>query len=260
MSIRHRITLTSPSGLVNIDSEPPMRHLAGRSTRVTLASVSVLPLLVTIAWLLIPRIDGVTRVSPVLLTDLAGPVEAAAARARRDSPARAPDTSEKYVLESGPFTALEAADRLEDQLNHLGYATTRFRKQDVTRLYVVTATGFASPDEAERAARQLGRGAVVRAGGAPEVRVDRLPSLGEAIAVARPLRARGIEVRVSEGVSPTVVYHIRYGRFGKRADAETLSRDLARSGVKSRVVQIRQDRPPVTRRRAGSGAPPAGAP
>lgn len=224
---------------MNIDAEPSMRYLAGRSTRVTLASVSVLALLVIIAWLLTLRTDGVSPVSPVLLTELAGPVEATAASSRRDPPAGAPGASEKYVLESGPFTSIEAADRLEDQLNHLGYATTRFRKQDVTRLYVVTATGFASSDEAERAARQLGRGAVVKAGGAPEVRVDRLPSLGEAIAVARPLRARGIEVRVSEGVSPTVIYHIRYGRFGKRADAEALSRDLARSGVKSRVVKVR---------------------
>ena len=219
-----------------------MRRLAGRSTCATLAIVSLLLLFVSIAWLLAPRMDGVTPVSPVMLTELAGPVEAAAARSQRDSSARARGSTgapEKYVLESGPFTSLEAADRLEDQLNHLGYATTRFRKQDVTRLYVVTATGFASPEEAEHAARQLGRGAVVKAGGAAEVRVDRLPSLGEAIAVARPLRARGIEVRVSEGVSPTVIYHVRYGRFAKPADAEALSRDLARSGVRSRVVKIR---------------------
>ncbi len=219
-----------------------MRRRTGRSTCATLAIVSVLPLLVGIAWFLAPRIDGLSPVSPVMLTELAGPVEAAAARSRRDSPARAPasiSAPENYVLESGPFTSLEAADRLEDQLNHLGYATTRFRKQDVTRLYVVTATGFASPEEAEHAARQLGRGTVVKAGGGAEVRVDRLPSLGEAIAVARPLRARGIEVRVSEGVSPTVIYHVRYGRFAKRADAEARSRDLTRSGVKSRVVKTR---------------------
>jgi len=69
--------------------------------------------------------------------------------------------------------------------------------------------------------------------------VDRLPSLGEAIAAARPLRARGFEVRVSEALSQAAIYFLRYGQFSTRAQAQALRNELARGGIKSRVVKVR---------------------
>ncbi|MBI2467537.1 MAG: SPOR domain-containing protein [Candidatus Rokubacteria bacterium] len=149
----------------------------------------------------------------------AGRGAAATARVRcgrRPGAAGAPPPNERYALESGPFTSGEAADRLEDQLNRLGYATVRFRKQATMRLFVVAATGFDSREEARRAAAELGRGTVIETGDGPEVLLDRLPWLGEAVAAARPLRARGFEVRVEAETGPAVIYHIRYGQFGSK--------------------------------------------
>lgn len=167
------------------------------------------------------------------------PAETPALPAVPGPPTAAPAPDERYALESGPFTSGEAADRLEDQLNRLGYATIRFRKQATTRLFVVTATGFASRDEARRAAAELGRGTVIETDEGPEVLLDRLPSLSEAIAAARPLRARDFDVRVEAETGPAVIYHIRYGQFGSQAAAQARSEELALLGVSPRVVKVR---------------------
>lgn len=146
---------------------------------------------------------------------------------------------ERYALESGPFGSAEAADRIEDQLNHFGYATVRFRKQEVRRLYVVTVATFGSARDARRAAADLGRGTVVEGGGGIVLQVDRLLSMGEAVAAARQVRERGYDVRVDEDLSPAVIYHVRYGQFPTQAAAEARGDELALFGVASRVVKVR---------------------
>ena len=239
-----------------------MLRRVSRYTHLPLAAASILLLVAIIAWLLVHRMRGLdpgwpggTR-SPDVVTipatqpepapttpSLPGPPadpERAGRSTGRPTPVRAAAAlaGEQYVLESGPFTAPEVADAVEDRLNRLGHATVRFRKQDATRFYVVALSGFASREEAQEAARQLGHGTVAEGTETAEVVVARLPSLGEAVSAARPLRERGFEVRVTEALAPTVIYHLRYGRFDKRADAQTLRDELARDGIRSRVLGI----------------------
>jgi hypothetical protein len=80
---------------------------------------------------------------------------------------------------------------------------------------------------------------VVEEAGATEVLLGRHPSLAAAVAAARPLRARGFEVRVSEALVPNGQYHIRYGQFARRADAQAYREALARRGITSQVVKVR---------------------
>jgi cell division protein FtsN len=211
-----------------------------------------------IAWLLVDRLGGpglswhgLATPAPSVVAIPGSPDPGAPAPAERapgsaPSPpggtpvlARPPAPPERYALESGPFAPGERADRVEAELNRLGHATVRFRKEDTTRLFVVTATGFPSPDEARQAVRELGRGVVVEEAGMAEVVVGRHASLAEAVAAARPLRARGFEVRVSEALAPGTQYHIRYGQFARRADAQAYRDALAERGIRSRVVKVR---------------------
>jgi hypothetical protein len=240
-----------------------MRWLISRYTHVPLAAASVVVLVAVIAWLLVDRLGGPWPRWPSLATP---PTSVMAIPATPDAtenggvlPERAPGresadppiggtpvtprvpapTPERYALESGPMPPGEAADRLEGELNRLGHSTVRFRKEDMVRLFVVTATGFASPDEARQAVRELGRGTVVEETGVTEVVLGRHPSLAAAVAAARPLRTRGLEVRVSEVLAPNGQYHIRYGQFARRADAQAYREALARRGIPSRVVKVR---------------------
>ncbi len=237
-----------------------MQRLSSRYTHVPLAAASVLTLFVAIAGLLVHRMDGwdamrhlgapehaivsIPAAPPNSTPALADPPASApllavldAADPRRPSSA-SPGSTERYALETGPFASAELADRVEDQLNRLGHATVRFRKQDTTHLYVVTLTGFPSAEEARLAVRQLGRGTIVSAADASEVMVAQLGSLGEAVAAARPLRARGFEVRVSEALTPAAIYYVRYGQFDRRTAAQVLRDALARSGIRSRIVKV----------------------
>ena len=238
-----------------------MRWLISRYTHVPLAAASVVVLVALIAWLLADRLGAPWPRWPRLATpppsvvaipgpeggDAAAPTERAPGPGLPEAPSadasvapRPPAPApERYALESGPFPPGEAADRLEAELNRLGHATVRFRKEDTTRLFVVTATGFASSDEARQAVRELGRGTVVEEAGVPEVVLGRHPSLAAAVAAARPVRARGFEVRVSEALAPSGQYHIRYGQFARRADAQAYREALARQGIVSRVVKVR---------------------
>jgi hypothetical protein len=239
-----------------------MRWLISRYTHVPLAAASVVVLAAVIAWLLLdrlggpwPRWRGLTTPPPSVVAIPPGPEagDRAILTERALEPGRSgtsapdvpvtprfpPPAPELYALESGPFPPGEAADRLEGELNRLGHATVRFRKEDTARLFVITATGFASPDEARQAVRELGRGTVVEEAGVPEVVVGRHPSLASAVAAARPLRARGFEVRVSEAVVPSAQYHLRYGQFARRVDAQAYREALARRGIVSRVVKVR---------------------
>jgi hypothetical protein len=234
-----------------------MRRLVSRYTHIPLAAASVVLLAVVLAWLLMdrlgghwPRWPGLGAPSQSVVAIPAVP-EAGDLAVTERSPAGAPPpiapaiprapvpAPERYALESGPFTPGETADRLERDLNRLGHQTVRFRKEDTTRLFVLTATGFASTDEARQAVKQLGRGTVVEEAGIAEVVVGRHPSLAEAVAAARPLRARGFEVRVNEALVPSGQYHIRYGQFARRADAQAYREALARRGIGSRVVKVR---------------------
>ena len=239
-----------------------MRWLITRYTHVPLAAASVVVLAVVIAWLLLDRLGGPWPLWRGLATpppsvvaippspeagDRAIATERTLEVERPGTPATGvpvtprfpPPAAELYALESGPFPPGEAADRLEGELNRLGHGTVRFRKEDTARLFVVTATGFASSDEARQAVREIGRGTVVEEGGIPEVVLGRHPSLAAAVAAARPLRARGFEVRVSAALVPSGQYHIRYGQFARRADAQAYREALARRGIVSRVVKVR---------------------
>jgi hypothetical protein len=145
---------------------------------------------------------------------------------------------ERFALESGPFTSAESADAREEELNRLGFSTTRFRKQDLARFYVIQASGFASAEDARRAAEELGARVVPGADG-PELVLPRLASLREAVLAARALRAHGVEPRLSDEASPTVIYHIRYGQFSSAAAARSRGEELARLGLPGRVVKVR---------------------
>ena len=239
-----------------------MRWLLSRYTHVPLAAASMVALAVVITWLLAyrfagpwPRWWGLAAPPPSVVavpaapeaTDGAAPVERAPGPGQPNPSAssvpiapRPPAPAlERYALESGPFPPGEAADHLEAELNRLGHSTVRFRKEDTARVFVVTATGFASVDEARQATRDLGRGTVVEEAGVPEVVLGRHPSLAAAVAAARPVRSRGFEVRVSEALAPNGQYHIRYGQFARRADAQAYREALARRGIVSRVVKVR---------------------
>jgi hypothetical protein len=242
--------------------EPPMRWLISRYTHVPLAAASVVVLAVVITWLLAyrfagpwPRWWGLAAPTPSVVavpavpagTDGAAPAERAPEPGHPDAsaanlsvtprpPAPAP---ERYALESGPFPPGETLDRLEGELNRLGHSTVRFQREDTARVFVVTVTGFASADEARQAARDLGRGTVVEEAGVSEVILGRHPSLAAAVAAARPIRSRGFEVRVTEALAPNGQYHIRYGQFARRADAQAYREALARRGIVSRVVKVR---------------------
>src|SRR5262245_52762822 len=161
-----------------------MRWLISRYTHVPLAAASVVVLAAVIAWLLVyrlagpwPRSWGLTAPPPSVVAvpaapdvaDSATPSErapgpgepGASAASVLPAPRPASPTPERYALESGPFPAGETVDRLEGELNRLGHSTVRFRKEDTARVFVVTATGFATVDEARQAVRDLGRGTVV---------------------------------------------------------------------------------------------------
>jgi cell division protein FtsN len=228
-----------------------MRWLSSRYTHVPLATASVLLLAVAIAMLLLVRFGSwplrwsLTAAPPsvVPIPAAAGPPDpgppaasTSVAAAAGGPPGRAGD---RFALEAGPFSSAEAADLVETELNRLGHSTVRFLKQDVDRVFVVTATGFASTEEAQQAVRDLGRGTLVEEGGVAEVTVGRHPSLAEAVAAARPLRARGFEVRVTEALAPSFRYHVRYGQFAGWADAQAYREALARRGIQSRVVKVR---------------------
>jgi hypothetical protein len=236
-----------------------MRWLISRYTHVPLAAASVVLLAAVIAWLLVdrlagpwPRWRGLSSPPPAVVAvpavpdaaDGAVPVERAPGPGQPEPPpapvVRPPaPTPERWALESGPFLAGEAVDKLEAELNRLGHATVRFRKEDTSTLFVVTATGFASADEARQAVREIGRGTIVEEAGTSEVILGRHASLAAAVAAARPLRARGFEVRVSEALAPSGQYHLRYGQFARRADAQAYREALARRGIASRVVKVR---------------------
>jgi hypothetical protein len=232
-----------------------------RYAHVPLAALSVLLLLGVITglmgygvggwnlpWHFGPPAPGVVALAPSGPEGTASPVDRRAPAAvprvlpragERQAAAREPVGAPlRFVLESGPFASPELADRMEEQLNQLGHATVRFRHQDLMRLYVVSLTGFAARDEALEAAQQARRGTVVDGPDGPEVVVAQTRSLGEAVAAARPFRARGAQVRMTEALAPIVVYQLRYGHFGRRADAQTLREELARDGVASRVVGL----------------------
>jgi hypothetical protein len=246
-----------------------MGRLGRRYAHVPLGLVSVLLIVSIIAWLLERRVDGVwdpaLRIAvpiPAAVTIAPAPAGAvvpppapppsaaeapavAAAPPAETPPAALPDPppprppEERYALESGPFTSAEAADRVEDQLNRLGFATVRFRKQEVRRLYLVAAIGFPSPREARRGVSELGRGSLQETPDGPEILLDRVASLREAVGMARAIRARGFEVRIDEDVSPAVTYHLRYGQFASPAGADARSEELALFGLTSRVVKVR---------------------
>ncbi len=246
-----------------------MRRLGTRYTHVPLGLVSVLLVVTIIAWLLERQVevwDPAFRIAapvPAAVTLAAGPSPAAAAlpepvpvpEAAPPAPSSPPPAldvapvappppapaapAERYALESGPFVSAEAADRIEDQLNHLGYATVRFRKQEVRRLYVVSVVGLGSARDARRAAGEIGRGTVVEGEEGVVIQVDRLPSLGEAVVAARTVRARGFEVRVDEDLGPAVIYHVRYGQFPSQIEAEARGEELALFGLTGRVVKVK---------------------
>ncbi len=253
--------MTSAPGTLKIDSVGLIRDLVTRYAHVPLGAASLLLVLALIVWLVGRQLAGlwapalqVARPIPAAVSIALAPVDAAgssppsapaptpATPEVRPAPPRMPEpaveTPERYVLESGPFASAEAADRLEERLNGLGYATVRFRKQDVRRLYVVAATGFADLAAATRAAADL-RGSAAETEDGAEVVLGRFASLGEAVAAARPARARGLPVRIDAEPVPMPIYHVRYGQFDSRAAARSRAEELALFGIQNRIVRVR---------------------
>jgi hypothetical protein len=230
-----------------------MRWFSSRYTHVPLAVLSLVVLVAVIAGLLAHRLGGpwsswwpLSRPMPSVVAILAEPEAAPGSQADSEGVAAAtvgallrPRPAPPFALESGPLPSHQAADDVEAELNRLGHVTVRFLKEDTARVFVVTAGGFASAEEAHRAARELGRGRVVDAAGVSEVVLGRYPALAEAVAAARPLRLRGLEVRVSEAVATTALYHIRYGQFARRDDAQAYLEALERRGIRGRIVKVR---------------------
>jgi hypothetical protein len=239
-----------------------MTTLVRRYAHVPLGIVSLLSILAVIAWLVVRRVDGVSdrdpgHVAADVVSRVATVVEEVTHAFVPGAPPEAPASvgsvpvapvpafasgaapRERYALESGPFTSTEIAGRREDELGRLGYATVRFRRQALARAHVVTVTGVGTRGEAEQVARELGRGTVVETGGGAEVIVHRLPELRQAAALAEALRGRGFEVRIDEEVTPTVLYHVRYGQFPSHAAAQARGQELARQGLENRVVKVR---------------------
>jgi hypothetical protein len=230
-----------------------MRWFSSRYTHVPLAALSLAVLLAVIAGLLAHRLGGpwgswwpLARPMPSVVAipaetpgdrEAEGAAEAVAAASV--GALLRPRPAPQYALESGPLPSHQAADDVEAELNRLGHVTVRFLKEDTTRVFVVTAGGFPSAEEAHRAARELGRGRVVEEAGVSEVVLGRYPALAEAVAAARPLRLRGLDVRVSEAVASTALYHIRYGQFARRDDAQAYLEALERRGIRGRIVKVR---------------------
>jgi len=158
--------------------------------------------------------------------------------ARPEAQARPAAPALRYALEAGPFLAAEAADQMEELLHSLGYATIRFRAQDVTRHYRVILEGFDSAEAARRAVAELGRGTLTETpAGQVQIEVTTAASLKEAIAAGRALRQRGYEARIVSTESPTVIYHLRYGQFLSESEARARGRELERLGIEGRVVR-----------------------
>lgn len=232
-----------------------MRWFSSRYTHVPLAALSLVVLVGVLAGLVVDRLRGpwgswwpLSRPHPSVVAIPAEPAPtdgapqsggADAAAAASVGPVARPRPAPQYALESGPLPSDQAADGVEAELNRLGHVTVRFLKEDTSRLFVVTATGFASGEEARQAARELGRGRVVEEAGVSEVVLGRYPALAEAVAAARPLRLRGFDVRVSEALASTALYHIRYGQFARRDDAQAYREALERRGIQSRIVKVR---------------------
>ena len=275
-----------------------MRRLVSRYTHVPLAAASVVVLAVVIAWLLMdrlggpwPRWRGLATPAPSVVAIPAVPDSGRAARRRpsgprtpgpREASPRVPvvprppaPALERYALESGPFVPGEAADRLEGELNRLGHATVRFRKEDTARLFVVTATGFASSDEARQAVRELGRGTVVEEAGVAEIVLGPPPVAGRGrgggAAAARPgvrgARQRGAGAEHASTTSDTG--NSRGAptprRTGRRSRAAGSGVGSSRSGrplpaAPARCVPSRQGWWPIRRRRVGWAAPRAAGP
>jgi hypothetical protein len=229
-----------------------MRWFSSRYAHVPLAAVSVVVLAGIIAWLLTDRLGGgpwpagwpLARPRPPVVAVPPEPEGPAAPGPLGWSdgslpPPLRPAPEAGYALESGPLPSSQAADRIEAELNRLGHVTVRFLKEDTQRLFVVAAGGFASVEEARNAARELGGGTVVEDGAEPQLVLGRHASLAEAVAAARPVRARGFEVRVSEALASTARYHIRYGQFVRHSDAQAYREALERRGIPSRIVKVR---------------------
>jgi hypothetical protein len=230
-----------------------MGSFGRRYAHVPLGLVCLFVLATVIVWLLQQRVDapwGSTTRAPDPHQAVAIPATppeataegtagvAAAASLGADPKAPAAGEDARYVLESGPFTSAESADAREEELNRLGFSTTRFRTQDLARFYVIQASGFASAEDARRAAEELGAQVVAGAEG-PELVLPRMASLREAVLAARTLRTHGVEPRLSDEASPSVIYHIRYGQFPSAAAARSRGEELARLGLPSRVVKVR---------------------
>jgi len=156
----------------------------------------------------------------------------------------APPTPVRYVLALGTFAVAEDAERVEAKLNQAGFSTVRFRQQAPTKLFAVHVSSLKDPEEGQQTVERLAKegyppsvlmvgrnGVIVRVGSATPLRT--------AVQLAEKLRGAGYDARVATEPTRAGQVSLRHGNFASRAEAEAVSREVARLGVPNEVIQVR---------------------
>jgi hypothetical protein len=150
----------------------------------------------------------------------------------------------RYALALGTFPLPEDAERVESKLNQAGFSTVRFRQETPAKLFAVQVSSLKDPDEGQATVERLqkegyppsvlliGRSGVT-------IRVGPSTPLRTAVQLAEKLRAAGYDARVATEPTRAGQVSLRHGNFASRAEAEEVSREVARLGVPNEVIQVR---------------------
>ncbi|HKW92148.1 MAG TPA: SPOR domain-containing protein, partial [Methylomirabilota bacterium] len=159
-------------------------------------------------------------------------------------PAASTPAPVRYALALGTFAVTEDAERVEAKLNQAGFSTVRFRQQAPTKLFAVHVSSLKDPEEGQQTIERLvkegyppsvllvGRNGVI-------VRVGSATPLRTAVQLAEKLRGAGYDARVATEPTRAGQVSLRHGNFASRAEAEAVSREVARLGVPNEVIQVR---------------------
>ena len=150
----------------------------------------------------------------------------------------------RYALALGTYPLSEDAERVESKLNQAGFSTVRFRLQTPAKLFAVQVSSLKDPEEGQATVERLQKEGhppsvllVGRTG--VTVRVGPPTPLRTAVQLAEKLRAAGYDARVATEPTRAGQVSLRHGNFASRAEAEAVSREVARLGVPNEVIQVR---------------------